>query len=244
MYRLQSAMSSGRMALLVELPSNSAELAECAEQAGADSLLMQVYNEHPVTGAYTGGPDLEAAQMKALLSVLKVPVGLHVGNQKFLTREDWEQIASLGFDYVAMNAVRIPPFVMYDPRIPKLPYVTAGMPFDYYRVLSSYEGVFSLCYEVASQVQAEGTARFNVMDIVTLSLVSKLSLKPVLFRVSQDVMGEDVKGLMEAGCSGLLLDPAFGGSSAEQFRLYTATFREAIDGLKKRTVFRFPSSWG
>lgn len=244
MSRLKAILDSGTMALLVELPGNGYELAQSVEQGGADSLLLQVHNEHPVTGAYTGGLDLEAQQIRDVISILKLPVGLHVGNQKAITREDWEQIVAMNFDYVAMNAARVPPFVLYDSRLCKVLYVSARMPFEYYRVLSGYESAIALSYEAGSQTQTDPNSRFNVLDLVALSLVCKLSYKPVLFRVSQDVAGDDVRGIGEAGCGGLLLDPAFASSTAEHFRNYTSSFRQAIDSFRKKTVFRIHSPWG
>jgi hypothetical protein len=234
--RLQAAINAGGVALLVELPSNSSELAQVVEQSGADSLLLQLFNEHPVTAAYTGGPDLEAQQIKDLLSSLKLPVGIHLGNQKTVTKEDWEQVVGLGFDYAALGVARIPPFVMRDGRLPLIPYVHAGMPFEYYRVLSRYEHVMALSFETSSQVQTENANKFSVVDLVTLSLVSNLSDKPVIFRVSQDVSGDDVMMLVDSGCAGLLLDPAFTASSAENFKGFTSQFREALDALKKKPV--------
>lgn len=245
MSRLQAAMNAGGLALLVELPSNSAELASAVEQGGADSLLLQLFNEHPVTSAYTGGPDLEAQQIKDLLSTLKLPVGIHLGYQKVVTKEEWEQVVTLGFDYAAIGVSKLPPFVLRDSRLPLLPYVQPGMPFEYYRVLSGYDNILAFSFETSSQIQSEGANKFCVLDLVTLSLVTKLSdSKPVIFRVSQDVAGDDVQSLVENGCRGLLLDPAFTASNAEFFKTYTAQFREAIDALKKKTVFRAHFPWG
>lgn len=243
--RLQAAMSSGGLVLFVELPGNSAELARVVEQSGADSLLLQLFNEHPVTGAYTGGPDLETPQIKDILSTLKLPVGIHLGNLKTITREDWEQVVALGFDYAAIGVTKLPPFVLRDRRLPLLSYVPPGMPFEYYHALSEYDNIIALSFETSSQVQTEGTNRFNVVDLVTLTLVSKLSGgKPVIFRVSQDVTGDDVQGLFDAGCRGLLLDPAYTGASADFFKVYTEQFREAVDAVKKKTVFRAHFPWG
>jgi len=245
MSRLQAALNAGGLELLVELPSNSAELAAAVEKHGADSLLLQLFNEHPVTSAYTGGPDLEAQQIKDLISVLKIPVGVHVGSQKALSKDDWEQVLALGFDYAAMAVARTPPFVMRDGRLKLLSYVQPGMPFEYYRVLSEYENLIALSFETSSQTQSEAANRFSVVDLVTMSLVSKLSgSKPVLFRVSQDVTGDDVQSLVDSGCRGILLDPAYTAATADYFGTCTAQFREALDALKKRTVFRAHFPWG
>jgi hypothetical protein len=238
-------MNARGLVLLVELPSNSAELSAVVEQGGADSILLQLFNEHPVTSAYTGGPDLEAQQIKDLLATLKVPVGIHLGNQKVVNKEEWEQVVALGFDYAAVGVSKLPPFVLRDGRLPLLLYVQPGMPFEYYRVLSGYDNILAISFETSSQVQSEGANKFSVVDLVTLSLVSKLSdTKPVIFRVSQDVAGDDVQSLVDNGCRGLLLDPAYTASNADFFKAYTAQFREAIDALKKKTVFRAHFPWG
>jgi hypothetical protein len=243
--RLQAAMSARGLVLLVELPSNRAELSSVVEQGGADSVLLQLFNEHPVTSAYTGGPDLEAPQIKDILSTLKLPVGIHLGNQKVITKDEWEQVIALGFDYAAIGVSKLPPFVLRDGRLPLLPYVQPGMPFEYYRVLSGYDNILAVSFETSSQIQSEGANKFSVLDLVTLSLVSKLSdTKPVIFRVSQDVAADDVQSLVDNGCRGLLLDPAYTASNPEFFKAYTAQFREAIDALKKKTVFRAHFPWG
>jgi hypothetical protein len=79
---------------------------------------------------------------------------------------------------------------------------------------------------------------------VNLDTVVRLSGVPVLFRASQDLEQEDVLIMIERGCSGLILDPAFTGSTTEHFRSIVGTYSETLKGVRKKSKFIGYTPWG
>ena len=242
--RLRQLLNSEKAVLVVELPSNSTELAEGAVAGGADSILVQLNNEHPVTHSYTGGLDLETAQIRVMCQSSKVPVGLHIGTQGRLSKEDWIKATQLGLDYIATSILTIPPYMLADDSVEKMLYVPTGLTLEHYRSLGTFEHVVAISLEALSQVQPDPQLRFSIVDFLNLETVLRLSGVPVLFRASQDLEQEDVALMISKGCSGLVLDPAFTGSTPEHFRTVVSFFSSAISNSRKKSKFIGYSPWG
>lgn len=241
--RLRRVLHGEGPALVVELTGNSMELARAAQEAGADSVIGQLHYEHPVTHTYTGGLELEMNQIREMAAGLAIPVGVHVGNQSRLTRQEWEELLRAGLDYVCANIAAAPPYVLSDGGVPKILYVRVGIPVEQYRGLGTFEGLEAILFEPLSQVQPEPQVRFNALDVVNTESLSKACPLPVLFKASQDLEPEDVGLLMRRGCGGLVLDPGYTGSTAEHFKVTTEIFRKALVGTK-RPRFMGYDLWG
>jgi hypothetical protein len=242
--RVQQAIRNGKPILLVELPGNSMELAQAAASGGADSVIAQLNNEHPVTHTYTGGLELELNQLRDFVNTLSIPVGVHVGAQARMTRDEWTKVLELKPDFLTASVVVIPPYLLKEQSTAKILYVPTGLPLDHYRSLGSFESLMALSFEAMSQTQPDPQVRFNALDVVNLDAVVRLSPVPVLFRASQDMEPEDVALVLERGCVGLILDPGFTGPSAEHYKLTTETFARALAGARRRSRFLGYSPWG
>ncbi|MEM0118226.1 MAG: hypothetical protein QXV32_07245 [Conexivisphaerales archaeon] len=242
--KIQQRLKDGKPLVIVELPGNSMELAQAAADAGADSIIAQLNNEHPVTHTYTGGLELEAAQIREMVSQLKVPLGLHLGSQSRITKDDWARISELGVDYIAASIVSLPPYILGLNSLNKIVYLPTGLPFEHYRSIGSFDSIVAVSFEALSQTQPDPQFRLNALDLLNLDTVSRLSPVPVLFRASQDVEEEDVRFIIERGCSGLIVDPAFTGPTPEHFRMTTEFYVKIVSASKPRPRFIGYSPWG
>lgn len=242
--RLQQKLREGRPLIIVELPGNSMELAQAAVEGGADSVIAQLNNEHPVTHTYTGGLELEGAQLKEMVNSIAVPLGLHLGSQSRITKDEWFIINELGVDYVAASIISLPPYVLGMNSLNKIVYLPTGLPFEHYRSIGSFDSIVAVSFEAQSQVQPDPQFRLNALDLLNLDTVSRLSPVPVLFRASQDIEEEDVKFIVSRGCSGLIVDPAFTGPTPEHFKMVTEFYSKIVSSLKQKPRFIGYSPWG
>lgn len=242
--RLQQKIREGKPVVLVELPGNSIELASSAAEGGADSVIAQLNNEHPVTHAYTGGLELEYNQLKEMISAVGVPVGLHIGSQARLTKDDWEKISELGIDFIASSVITLPPYVLGQNNLQKIVYIPAGLPFEHYRTIGSFDSIIAISFEAMSQTQPDPQVKFNVLDVLNLDAVARLSAVPVFFRASQDLEEDDIHLLINRGCTGLIVDPGFTGATPEHFKMTTEFYKSAIAKVKLRPRFLGYSPWG
>lgn len=242
--RINEKLRESKPLVIVELPSNSLELARAAVEGGADSVIAQLYNEHPVTHAYTGGLELEASALKDMVEQLSVPVGLHLGSEGRVMKDEWKKIAEIGIDYIAASIISIPPYVLGQNDLSKIIYLPTGLPFEHYRSIGSFDGIIAISFEASSQTQPDPQFRLNALDLLNLETVSKLSSIPVLFRASQDVEEEDIRLIIARGCSGVIVDPAFTGSTSEHFKSTTQFYSNALMQMKKRPKFLGYGPWG
>jgi len=242
--RVQQKLREGRPLVIVELPGNSMELAQAAVNGGADSIIAQLNNEHPVTHTYTGGLELESAQLKEMVQQIPVPLGLHLGSQNRISKDEWSVISELGLDYVAASIISLPPYVLGMNNLSKIIYLPTGLPFEHYRSIGSFDSIVAVSFEAQSQIQPDPQFRLNALDLLNLDTVSRLSPVPVLFRASQDIEEEDVKFIVSRGCRGLIVDPAFTGPTPEHFRMVTEFYAKIVSEIRQRPRFIGYSPWG
>src|SRR5579872_5672331 len=106
---------SKKFHLLVDLFSNSSELASAAQEQGADAVILHL-NESLAQGARFGGLEIEEDSLKECLTNTKIPFIISIGDARQLSIDEWERIVSLGFSFVNMFAHHMPTFVWRDER--------------------------------------------------------------------------------------------------------------------------------
>jgi hypothetical protein len=224
---------SGNVPILAQIPQAQLDLAKACEEGGAEALVV------PIMDRYSATLEFESGFIKEIISTLSIPIGIYLGST--LKESEWEEILNMNVDFVASLPQIIPPFAAFDNRIDKLIYVPSGLSVEVYRALSSVEGVVSLVYIPHSQVKDD--KYFNMLDVLNLGIISRHSFKPVFFKVSKDVKRDDIPLLIKWGCSGLMLDPSYTGSTPEHYKEFISNYREVLKGRETSRYFGFPS-WG
>jgi len=202
--------------LLAILPHNTAEYAVAAEVAGADGIVLGIDKTESTFPGLFGSFDLQEDSISSIISTSSIPVGISIGDSRPLTRESWERIAGKNFGFVNMYAHHMPPFVLQDARIEKLVSIGPGYMVEQIRNLSEMDGILAL---EAAIVSAQGMNHiFSLLDLATLRMISKLSVKPVLLRTQKRIEPEDVGTIIEAGLKGISFDPSSAEPGVEAYR--------------------------
>jgi len=205
-----------KYSLIASLPKNSASLAIKAEEAGADAVMLNIEGDEGSSQSHYGGYDLHDVYINDAISTVSVPCGLHIGGGKHLTEEYWERIMSSSFGFVEMYAHLMPLFVLSDARVKKVCAITTGYILEQVSELSKMEGVEAV--DVATvPPQARGTP-FSVLDQATLSVISRLSVKPILLRTQKRLTPSDISKVVELGVKGLIADPCIMSGTDEAYK--------------------------
>jgi len=119
----------------------------------------------------------------------------------------------------------MPPFVLEDRRMEKLVTIGAGYMLEQIKSISEMEQVRAL---EAAIVSPQGRNQvFSVLDLSTLRMISKLSLKPVMLRAQKRLELGDIRSVSEAGLKGITLDPSAIEPGLEAYRDAISTFRSS-----------------
>ena len=214
-----------RLLVLADLHANSAQYSIAAEEAGTDAVVLHLNQDAP-GGARFGGMDLEEDSIKDALSVIKIPAGISIGDGRALLATDWDRILDLGFSFVNMYAHHMPSFVWSDSRISKAVSIGPGYILEQVRALSEFPETSVL---VAALTPTQGIGLpLTLFDIATISLITKLSSKPVLVPTQRSITMNDLGLLKNLGCRGLLISNVIYGESVDSCKDTFARYRESL----------------
>jgi hypothetical protein len=209
--------------IIAILPHNTTEYALAAEVAGADAIVLGIDKTESTFPGLFGSFDLQEDSIASIVSTSSIPVGISIGDSRPLTRENWERIVGKKFSFVNMFAHHMPLFVLEDARMEKLVTIGPGYMVEQIKNLSEMDGVVAL---EAAIVSTQGMNHiFSVLDLATLRMIAKLSVKPVILRTQKRVEVEDMATIVDAGLRGVSLDPSSMEPGVEAYRDSISNFR-------------------
>jgi len=213
-------------AVVASLPSNTVEFANAAVEAGADAIMLGIDKTDSTLPGLFGSLDLMEESINAILSTATVPVGISIGDSRPLIEENWERIVSKPFSFVNMFAHHMPPFVLEDPRIDKLVSIGAGYMLEQVKGISELNGITAL---EAAIVAPQGRNHvFSALDLATLSVIARLSAKPLLIKTQKKMTAKDVASVMRSGLRGVSVDAGSLEPGVEAYRDAILTFRSQV----------------
>jgi len=214
------------MALLAALPENTVEYASAATDAGADSITIGIDKTDTTLPGLFGSFDLLEDSIGAILSTSTVPVGISIGDSRPLTPETWERVVSKPFSFVNMFAHHMPPFVLEDDRVQKMVSIGPGYMMEQVKGISEMEGVTAV---EAAIVAPQGRSHiFTALDLATLTVLARLSAKPVVVRTQKRMSSSDIKSLRGCGLRGVCLDASVLEAGVEAYSHAISTFRSQV----------------
>jgi hypothetical protein len=202
--------------VLASLPKNSTSLATQAVEGGADAVMLNIEGDENSSPNHFGSYDLHDAYINDVISTVSVPCGLFIGGARLITEEYWERIMSSPFSFVEMYAHQMPTFVLSDSRVKKVIALSTGYILEQVRELSEMEEIEAI--DVATVPRDARGAPFSVLDLATLSIISKLCAKPVLLRTQKRLTKSDIEGVLRLGVKGLVIDPCILSGTDEAYR--------------------------
>ncbi|MHB8699886.1 MAG: hypothetical protein ACYC7D_02580 [Nitrososphaerales archaeon] len=217
--------SNDRFLLIGDLHVNSAQFAVACEESGADAVLLHL-NQDAHGGARFGGWEIEEQSIKDTFSVLKIPAGISIGDNRIMMASDWEAVVNVGFSFVNMFAHQLPTFVWDDTRISKVVSIGPGYLFEQVRAIADFQSTSGIIASLTPN-QLVGLP-LTLLDLTTLGLITKLSQKPVLMPTQRQIRPEDIDTLRSQGCRGIIVSNVVYGESSEGCRDQMGLFRKQI----------------
>ncbi len=200
--------------VLGDLHANLSQFASACEAGGADAIVLHL-NENSPQGRF-GGLEIEEESIRDCLSVVKIPIGISIGDSRAFVKDEWEMLVGLGISFVNMFAHQLPTFVWKDTRVEKLVSIGPGYVLEQVKTLSEFEGVSAI---LASLTPTHGYGLpLTLFDVATLKLIALLSKRMVLYPTQRVIRPEDIFTLRNQGCRGLLVSNLIYGATPESCR--------------------------
>lgn len=214
--------------LFGDLHANNRKFAVACEEGGSEAVVFHL-NQDSLAGGRFGGLELEEDSIRDALSILKIPVGISIGDTRQLLEQEWESIMSIGFSFVNMYAHHMPSFLWRDSRIEKIVSIGPGYILEQVKGLSEFDDVSAV---VAALTPNQGVGMpLTLLDITTLKLISRLSIKPIYVPTQRKIQPQDIALLKEVGCKGLLITSTVYGDTDQTCREQVARYRDEIARL-------------
>ncbi|OGB88324.1 hypothetical protein A3H38_00635 [candidate division WOR-1 bacterium RIFCSPLOWO2_02_FULL_46_20] len=216
MSQLLELLARNKMTLIVALPENNLELAEAASKGGADALLL------------AGDLSADKKNMKAIVSRLKVPVGIDQNRAEHFKKTEVEAMAGLGFDFIDINFENFSGEIVKLKKIAKVLSLNSRFFLD---DLVEIEGAGLNALDAAIVPQSGQGKELVVGDLQNyISIILSAGL-PVIIPTQRSIRPSEVAIIADTGAKGILLTPVVTGTSAKHIEKNTREFRVAIDDL-------------
>ncbi len=202
--------------MIASLPKNSTSLANQAEEAGADAVILNIDGDEGSSPNHYGSYDLHDVYINDVISTVSIPCGISVGGGKQLTEEYWERIMSSRFSFVEMYAHRMPLFVFSDVRVKKICAIATGYMLEQVKQLSQMDEIEAV-EAAAVPAQARGSP-FNLLDYTTIGTIVGASSKPVLLRTQKSLARTDIARIVAKGAKGIVVDSSTLSGADEAYK--------------------------
>lgn len=227
MARFFDLLERETLTLAVSLPLNAVALARAALAGGADALKVHVNAQHRATNIRFGSIDDERANLEAILDAAgETPVGIVTGHETPLTRDDFNLLLSMGFDFLNLHAHDIPVWAWLDDSLDKLVAVDDSYTSDELIALNllSPDGV-----EAAIIPQLGYGQGLNVRDLARYQMMYDILDWPMVVPTQRKILPDEVPALEAIGVRGLTIGAIVTGMEAASIQQVTTAFRRAID---------------
>ncbi len=217
-----------KMPLIASLPKNNAELAAAAEAGGADMLKVHLNVEHAASGTHFGSLDEERGNIEAILSAVKIPVGIMPGAAKTASFDEMLELEKLGIVFFDIYTTDMPTEYLKLKRMEPMAALGAGWESWEPKSLSSL-GVKMLEASVVNH-EEYGT-KLAMSDLITYSFIAEKFKGSVIVPTQKAIKPEEVAALYKSGVRGLMIGKIVAGDSPATFEAAAKKFAEEIAKL-------------
>lgn len=216
------------LSLLVSLPRNEPALARAAVEAGADALKVHINVGHRASGTEFGS-FAEDAEAFAQILELDVPVGLVVGGEGRVDREQVRAARAAGFAFFDVYLHHAPTWYVEEaPERGAMVALAAGDPLERLPGLATL-GIAAV--EASLAAPQEYGSPLHLGRLADLVRFRSLTDLPVVVPSQHALTTDDVGPLHAIGVDALLIGAVVTGTEADGIGRATASFRRAIDRL-------------
>ncbi len=230
MSRLLGILERKRLALVVSLPENRADLAAAAVRGGADALKVHINLVHQAAGTKFGTFTEERKNLEEIIKASTVPVGLVPGDEKLPDEKEFEEIQKLGFDFIDIRLKRIPPWMKGGNGVALFGAVDPDYSLDDLTHLASLglQGVEAAVVPHDGYGD-EGTGG-DLQKYIDIVIACNL---PVIVPSQKKIAIPDIGMLKDTRVKGVMIGAIVTGKSPETVEYNTRFFRRAIEALNE-----------
>lgn len=216
------------MSLIVSLPANDPVLAQAAAAGGADAIKTHINVDHRASGTHFGSIDDERAGLEGALAT-GLPVGLVVGGEGSVQREDMEAASQMGFSFFDVYAHHAPAWY---PEVAGERLAMVALRHD-----DPLERSLGLAAVGVGAVEASLCDPDDYYAPLTLDLLADIARLvalvdlPVLVPTQRAIRPHDVAAVASTGAAALLIGAVVTGNEPDGVEAGTSAFRRAIDAL-------------
>ncbi|MEX2535062.1 MAG: hypothetical protein WD273_05620 [Trueperaceae bacterium] len=225
---LTAKLSASSPTLCVSLVRNDLELAMAVEDAGADAIKLHINLDHPYARVRLGSFEEEAESLAAIVSTLKIPVGLVPRGAGGTTVEEIETYAEVGFDFVDLYSSFMSASLLAVPGIRKWAAPRVDYTPPMLEELSNLSGVDVI--EAAFLPVQEFGSPLNVDDLVRLRVALNAigGRKPLVLPTDRQLTEPDLPILLSCGVTNFLIGYAVTGNDLQGVVEATKRFRRPL----------------
>lgn len=215
-----------RPRLIVSLPANSAELGRAAAEGGADALKVHIHITHDASGTRFGSLAEERGNLEQILS-LGLPTGIVPGaGESIPTREEMEQLASMGMDFFDMYAEDMPAWLIGFEGMTRAVAIHSAAEAD---TLPDLEGLGFELIEAAVIPHASYGRPLCAADLAAYRRLRRSTKLPIIVPTQRAITPEEAVMLVQdIGIDAIMIGAVVTGKEPGTLREATERFAEAL----------------
>lgn len=226
--RFIDLMKQDTMTLVVSCPVNNYEYVKAAWENGADAVKIHLNVHHHASGTDFKSLKEEYEFVKRVLEDSPVPVGVVVGGNPLVVREDFPNILKESFDFLSLYAHDATYNVLNQNKITRM----LACNYEYSDAeISAFESIGVEILEVSVMYPDMYGSPLSAKDIIKYHHINKLVTIPTLLPTQKKILTSDLPALKEAGFNGIMIGAVVTGKDLDTYSETIRAFRNAIDTL-------------
>lgn len=226
--RFIDLMKQDTMTLVVSCPVNDYEYVKAAWEAGADAVKIHLNVHHHASDTDFKSLKEEYDFVQRVLKDSPVPVGVVIGGNPTVVREDFPNILKESFDFLSLYAHDATYDIINQDRITRM--LACNYEYSDFEI-KGFETVGVEILEVSVIHPNMYGTLLTVRDIMKYHHINDLVKIPTLLPSQKKILTSDLKALSEAGFSGIMIGAVVTGKELNQYKETILEFRTAIDRL-------------
>lgn len=214
--------------LIMSLPANNLEAAKAAIDNGADVIKMHVNLEHHASQHHFGSLMEEKSSLEEILRIAgNMPRGIVAGQNAHTVLSALPILSELGFDFLSLYTQHTPPELLEREDFARM------LALDYQFDISLLPYIEKKADVIEASIMHPDSygEPLSVLDIVKYERICSQTALPVVVPTQHEVRPEEVRSLVSAGVSGIMIGAIVTGTEPDSIGRAVAAFRNEIDKL-------------
>lgn len=226
--RFLDKMKQDELTLVVSCPLNEYRYVEAAWLHGADAVKIHLNVHHHASGNDFKSLKEEYDFVKKVLENSPVPVGVVIGGNPDVVREDFPNILNESFDFLSLYAHDATLDILNQDKITRMLACSYTYDMD---TIKTFEKIGVEILEVSVMHPDAYGSPLTAADLMKYQQINSAVSIPTLLPTQKKILPSDVKALKEVGFNGIMVGAVVTSKDFDTYVDAIKTFRSAIDAL-------------